>query len=497
MPHLRRKALCLCTGTLAVLIPLCSSPSEARRDAGSLGFPAVVPRVKVEVPNPLKPVAFHTPDGLRGWKVQLPGATALPTPAVAQGRVLVGGGFNSNDLYALCADTGRFAWKAHTNDNGPTSALTDEDNVIYNTESCTLESVNLRTGKRRWTRWIGSTVTSQPAAAGGRVYTCAPSPIGGFLLFCVSERTGKVLWKRPVPTETLSAPVIEGESVYLSTADGILRRFDGRTGKSEWKLICNATCAPWIAGGELHTTLRETFVGGVAVPAGKAPAAVLPRIWRAPGQDADSLPAEHYESLARVDLSGRLLRRGISRRSARYLSAQENAQRPLGGNEAVAGLMQAPADSVLGPAQINAGVTGMESLWGFQGSRPVVLNGQSFSARGEVLECLDARTDRSLWELRVAPDRATMRPLTPAAVVGRWVFFGTSRGEVACAARADGRVRWVYNLGSPLQTPPVVEDGRVFFGGTDGSVVCLDTRLSDAHGWGMWGGNAGHNGPTP
>jgi len=59
-----------------------------------------LPKVEAAVP-------FASPDGLvRGWKVTIPGGHPLATPAVADGRVLLGGGFGSYEFYALDAVTG-------------------------------------------------------------------------------------------------------------------------------------------------------------------------------------------------------------------------------------------------------------------------------------------------------------------------------------------------------------------------------------------------------
>ena len=38
-------------------------------------------------------------------------------------------------------------------------------------------------------------------------------------------------------------------------------------------------------------------------------------------------------------------------------------------------------------------------------------------------------------------------------------------------------------------------EGKVFFGTTDGYLYAFDAEETDAVGWSMWGGGAGHNGP--
>ena len=75
----------------------------------------------------LTPVEFRTPDGRSGWVVQFPGGHPLATPAYANGRLFLGGGYGSYDFYALDAESGSILWKIKTSDDGPTAAEEQED----------------------------------------------------------------------------------------------------------------------------------------------------------------------------------------------------------------------------------------------------------------------------------------------------------------------------------------------------------------------------------
>jgi transglutaminase-like putative cysteine protease len=61
---------------------------------------------------------FKSPTQLR---VQLPSRQALLTPAVADGRIFVGGGFQSTEFYCVSADNGEPIWGARLPDNGPSA----------------------------------------------------------------------------------------------------------------------------------------------------------------------------------------------------------------------------------------------------------------------------------------------------------------------------------------------------------------------------------------
>jgi hypothetical protein len=65
------------------------------------------PSLRGNLPRVAPPVPWQSKDGLRnGWKVAIPGRRPLATPAVADGRLFLGGGFGSYEFYALDAATG-------------------------------------------------------------------------------------------------------------------------------------------------------------------------------------------------------------------------------------------------------------------------------------------------------------------------------------------------------------------------------------------------------
>ncbi|MGE4653279.1 MAG: hypothetical protein AAEJ53_20525, partial [Myxococcota bacterium] len=89
---------------------------------------------------------FDTISGFRGWAQHLPGNRDVVTPCVVDGRVLLGGGFGSHFFYAFDAPTGDLLWAQRTRDDGPTSAVSAEGFVVFNTESCTVCVLRADTG---------------------------------------------------------------------------------------------------------------------------------------------------------------------------------------------------------------------------------------------------------------------------------------------------------------------------------------------------------------
>ena len=219
----------------------------------------------IELPLP-KPEAF-TSGERKGWKVKIPGNRPLATPAVVDGMLFIGGGFGSNEFYALNAKTGERVWSYKTGDDGPTAAVVAEGCVAYNTESCTLYVHEAKTGKLLWEHWLGDPLMSQPAIGDGRLFMAYPSTAGHHLV-AFELKTGKVIWDRKIAADVITAPVVDSTSVVAATADGTLFQFDAATGKELWSKQCNATSAPRLVGSKIYFSQRA--VKDIEIAAGTA-----------------------------------------------------------------------------------------------------------------------------------------------------------------------------------------------------------------------------------
>src|SRR5262249_43388754 len=100
--------------------------------------------------------------GFTGWRLHLDARRAVPTPALSGENLFVGGGFGSFEFYSINARTGATSWQLRTNDDGPTAAVLSEGLAVFNTESCTLEVVEMASGRVLWERWLGDPLLAQP-----------------------------------------------------------------------------------------------------------------------------------------------------------------------------------------------------------------------------------------------------------------------------------------------------------------------------------------------
>jgi outer membrane protein assembly factor BamB len=279
----------------AILIFVCS---QAAHGAGLEGKAAarelkidLNQATEVEVPavhKDLEVAWFKLPDQHEGWVVSLPGKRPIATPAYADGRIFVGGGYGSHEFYAFEAKTGKKIWEMHTSDDGPTAAVVEDGCVAFNTESCTVIVTDAKTGKLLWQEWLGDPLMSQPAIAHGKLFMAHPAsqrkggqqvnapgqqsdaiisqPLNSagattsktsHRLLCAELKTGKHLWEADITSDVISAPVIEGDEVFLTCFDGTSFCFQAGNGKLVWCKQNSGTSAPLLAGGKLLTTQKR------------------------------------------------------------------------------------------------------------------------------------------------------------------------------------------------------------------------------------------------
>jgi Ca-activated chloride channel family protein len=443
------------------------------------------PSFRGKLPRMAPPVAWQSKDGLRnGWKVTIPGQRPLATPAVADGRLFLGGGFGSYEFYALDAVTGHAVWQYQTEDDGPTAAVVHEGHVAFNTESCELEVLNTA-GRPLWKKWLGDPLMSMPAIADGRVYQVYPKSLGDrrHYLAAFDLATGRQLWKQPLPGEIITAPVLAEGHVYVANLDGTLSCFLQDDGVKVWQEAKSATSSPMVWEGECYFSRRQE----VLLPQGGAQLPQQMEELARRGRGAAGLTSGFPETLGAADYLDYAKRK---RRSPRY-AAYEMA-------DAGVGFAFSKGDAKMEQAQKHLGHGHVSGLWAYQGSKPFVWRGRLYSAVGDTLHCADPRTQELFWKQRLYDRHEEAEVLdnllTPPAVVNGKLFVGTILGEVCCLSAESGEVLWRDALDEPVIFQPAVTGGRVYAATNVGSLFSIETGDPRDDGWAMWGSSAAHNG---
>jgi Ca-activated chloride channel homolog len=437
------------------------------------------------LPKVSPPSLFLSADGrFRGWKATIPGGHGLATPAVANGRVFMGGGFGSNDFYAFDATDGTLAWRYQTSDDGPTAAVVAEDHIVFNTESCELEVLTVE-GRPVWKKWLGDPLMSMPAVGQGRVFMAYPDSHGDrrHYLACFDLRTGREHWKQAIEGEVITAPVLAESYVHFATLDGTLYRLRQDDGHVEWKESKNATSAPVVWEGECYFSQRQE------VPEGDA---AQGKVYQSEHLAARKLKEATYRSYAETA------------RKADYLDNDKRMQgspqyKASAGMDAAVGFASAKGDAKMEQAMLNLGQAHVQAIWAYQGSKPFVSKGRVYTAHGDTISSADPRSDHVFWKKTVGPtlgpDQELLdSPLTPPAIANGKLFFGTTHAAIHCFEAATGEQLWSVPVGEPVIFQPAVANGRVYLGTNSGSLICFETGDPQDDGWLMWGADAAHNG---
>lgn len=506
-------------------------------------------------PKIAAPVALTTKEGKKGWKVTIPGDRPLATPAVVDGKLFIGGGFGSYEFYAFDARSGKMLWQYRTADDGPTAAVVADGCVIFNTESCELEVLDLA-GKPRWKKWLGDPLMSMPAVADGRLLMAFPDSRGDgeHHLACFDLKTGKEFWRRKIAGEIITAPIIDDQQVFLATLDGTLYALHAKDGALAWaEKQKNATSAPTLWNRRCWFSRRsETTLdkAGKKVKQQMEQVATRELTAKADVRDLASTARKadylDYSKRAGFGMGGGMggsAKESASQKADASVGFSGGGQEPAESNapaqDNVKADNTAPAqqqaspqektpppgevqiaptggkgDSKIHQAQSNLGQGSVHGVWSYQGSKPLFYEGRLYAAMGDSLLCVDPKTEKVLWKKEFRPakddqakDKTTKKhepgeeaevlldaTISPPALLNHKVFLGTGYGEVICLSAATGELVWKATVGGSIVFQPAVAEGRVYVSTESGMLCCIETGDPHDDGWLMWGANAAHSG---
>jgi len=426
----------------------------------------------------------------KGWRVKL-GPQPLATPAIADGKVFIGGGFGSYEFYCFDAKSGKKEWMYKTGDDGPTAAVVSDGYVAFNTESCELEIIT-QSGKPVWKKWLGDPLMSMPAISNGKIYMAYPDTKGdrNHYIACYDLKTGKDHWKKQIPGEIVTAPVIVNDNVYLTSLEGTISCFNKDSGQLVYSEKRNATSSPMVWNGKLFYSQRDTQL--VKNQAGKDVKQQMEKLVAQPSTPAPAGAPAHQPTY----LKG-------TGQTADYLDIQKRMDTStyykLNANfDAAVGFAGKPADAKIHQAQSNLGLGNVAEVWAFQGSRPFVYKNRLYSTMGDTIKCVDLVTQAVVWTKKIThkhPNGLVVDSVvTPPAIANGKLFVGTFDGDLVCMNATDGKVLWTLPLGEKIVFQPAVAHGHVYVSTFTGFLYGIETGDRNDDGWLMWGGNPQHTG---
>jgi Ca-activated chloride channel family protein len=392
---------------------------------------------------------FNLDDGKRGWVTSMLHEEVLNTPAFVKGRIVLGGGFASHEMYALKAYSGELDWSAAAPDGGPSSPIAEDGKILFNTESCELFAVDAETGKQVWHKWLGDPLMSQPAAAGGLVFSAYPQAPGHrFGAFRIKD--GETVWSVPIDADVVQAPQVRGDSVYFATMAGTTMRIARADGRVLWSKSVGAASAPAIDDGRILVSRRVS---------------------------------DKEQPIVLSAADGKILSEGETFEAPWF--AGKSRDRVLAKSQAGA-WGSVPHGDHLGLENVAAG-------WAFQGSTASVADGRAYYAVGGEIRAREVKTGREVWRRTYANAKGA-QAVTPPAIVGGQIVFGTVDGRLYAVDVDTGMTVWAYDVGEPIVFQPIVAQGWVYTTTAKGHVLGLELGDPSFDGWHMWGGNAEHAG---
>ena len=444
--------------------------------------------------NPGSTSAIESPKAAKttsGFQVQFASSAQITTPTVYDHKVIVSGGFRSNQLYAFESKTGNPVWALDLHDDGPSSPACERGVCVVNTESCTIFAINADSGKLLWSYYLGDPLTSAPTIAGNRVFAAYPAgstadgkerpPGATHALAAFDLSTGKILWQLWLDGDVMSAPVASGEFVYVSTFGGTIIKLEQATGKVRYAMKSQVTSAP-VVQFDQDGTEQMYYTHG--------------EYWR------DELGAyRKRESIIRADHNEPQTKYETATKDADYIDGkvqgstahaakakEDDAANGFGGG--------APASAAANFAEDSVGVGSVQSMQSFQGSRVLRMADKSVNTMGDEVIATDADTGKTLWSYKLKGDTKTQGGFlgTAPLAAGKSVLVGTLDGKVLRLDPSKGTQTAEYAVGSPVRSQPVVDDGWIYVGTEDGKLVAIDTKDKSVTGWPTWGGNAQRTG---
>jgi outer membrane protein assembly factor BamB len=161
-------------------------------------------------------IALSAAAGAKLWERKLPGH--LSEPALAPDRVFIGS--DTNDFYALDADSGSVEWKWRAGGDVIGAAADAAGRIYFASLDNLLRAVNRGNGNQRWRKEIATRPALPPRVIHDIVLLTGVAPV----VTSYSAKTGAVVGSYTAPAELQGAPLIDPDLKPFDVAIVLLTR---------------------------------------------------------------------------------------------------------------------------------------------------------------------------------------------------------------------------------------------------------------------------------
>ena len=344
---------------------------------------------------------------------------------------------------------GGLAWLVRTGGPVRSSPIVADGVVYVGSSDGSVYALDAGTGETRWAAPVGAPVDASPAVAGDHVLVATRG--GEFQ--ALDRLSGEVRWRvragagLPLAWEGMSgdlytaSPAVAGDVAIFGGGDGVVYAIDIASGDVRWRFATQGRVrsSPAVVEGVVYVGSADGSLYAIALEDGR-------RLWR-------------------FDTEGRRLdsaRFGYDRRTITSSPAVGGGAVFFGSRD---GSLYA-VDAATGAQRWR--VLHDDTSWSI--SSPAVVDGLVLDASSDAwfFHAVDARTGRVVWRVD------TGAPIWPSPVVaGGTAWFLTSLGELWGVDPRTGDVRERVHLGERTKSSPWIEDGVLYVGTDEGSVLAV------------------------
>ena len=166
--------------------------------------------------------AFRASDGSLLWRQSL-GSPLAAAPAPALDRLFLP--LADNRLVAVLLTTGETVW-SRAFKGRITALLALDDQLVFGTTAHQVMSVNLSSGRDRWTWRVGGDVSGLPSADEKRIYFAARDNV----LRAVDRKSGNLRWTVALSSRPAGGPLVLPNTVLMPLVSSEIGGFDLETG---------------------------------------------------------------------------------------------------------------------------------------------------------------------------------------------------------------------------------------------------------------------------
>ncbi len=390
----------------------------------------------------------------------------------------------------------RVKWKFATGDRIVSSPVWDRNILYFGGDDGNVYAVEAETGRQIWKHATNGPVPSTPTVSEGTVYVTSYDG----KLYALNSKTGAVKWKFATAGERrfeakglhgllpanqtiadpydvfLSSPVVAQGAVYFGSGDSNFYAVDAGTGELRWKFKTNDVVhsSPAFADGVLFFGSWDSYFYAVDAATGKEK-------WRFHGGE-DNLIHNQVGFQSSPTVSGGVVYTGCRDSNLYALDAATGKERWRFNNE-LSWVISSPAvtqgkvffgtsDSSL--YHVLDAMTGKPVLQqkdkAYMFSSPTVANDVVLiGVLNGTLEARDTKTGELLWEFQVETAKRNKGwVLTSERGFDNPLLFHSNWRETPIAATDQQ-----FSIGAVFSSPLVI-DGVVYFGSTDGYLYALE-----------------------